>query len=283
MREPRLLTTTDFAALAGVGPSSVKRWAEQGVIPSLRTAGGHRRFERDAVERFLRQHHTQAANLAAESGKEPTADPWVASLLENQGLEMDAFLLAERARAGAWYVVGERLAEGFAAIGRGWRAGEISIAQEHHASEQVQRALARILAMMPAPPGSPTCLLACAQGDEHVLGLAFAEVCLREAGWAAHWIGRNTPTDEILHAVASGTVDLVAVSASAACTDQALLEEIAKRVAQACADNGIECLLCGSGTWPLDPPAGARRVQSFHELHGAAARLHEKRRRLGTD
>jgi excisionase family DNA binding protein len=279
MSEPRLLTTTDFAALAGVGPSSVKRWAEQGVIPSLRTAGGHRRFDREEVERFLRRQHREEVAPQTEAGKPATADPWVASLLSCQGLQMDAFLLGARARVGSWPGVGERLAEAFADIGRGWRGGEISIAQEHHASEQLQRALARILAMMPSPPGAPICLLACVPGDEHVLGLALAELCLREAGWGAHWLGRNTPVDEIIRVVDAGMVDLVALSASAACTDPAPLEAVANQVAHACAGHGRECLLGGSGAWPLDPPAGARRVRTFQELQESAARAPGRPRR----
>jgi excisionase family DNA binding protein len=49
------LTTVEASNLAGVGLSTVKRWADQGLLPHVRTAGGHRRFERFALERFLRE------------------------------------------------------------------------------------------------------------------------------------------------------------------------------------------------------------------------------------
>ncbi len=39
----------------GVSESSVKRWLDQGVVPVLRTAGGHRRVSEESVEELLRQ------------------------------------------------------------------------------------------------------------------------------------------------------------------------------------------------------------------------------------
>lgn len=39
----------------GVSESSVKRWLDQGVVPVLRTAGGHRRISEESVEELLRQ------------------------------------------------------------------------------------------------------------------------------------------------------------------------------------------------------------------------------------
>ena len=48
-----LLSNVEVGRLAGVGPTAVKRWADQGLLPCVRTAGGHRRFRRDEVEKFL--------------------------------------------------------------------------------------------------------------------------------------------------------------------------------------------------------------------------------------
>jgi len=39
----------------GVSESSVKRWLDQGAVPILRTAGGHRRVSQESVERLLGQ------------------------------------------------------------------------------------------------------------------------------------------------------------------------------------------------------------------------------------
>lgn len=46
-------TPADVAALFGVDPKTVRRWAIAGKIPTLRTLGGHRRYPRDEIDALL--------------------------------------------------------------------------------------------------------------------------------------------------------------------------------------------------------------------------------------
>lgn len=46
----KALTTQEAASLLGVGPSSIKRWADDGRLPSMKTPGGHRRFRQADIE-----------------------------------------------------------------------------------------------------------------------------------------------------------------------------------------------------------------------------------------
>jgi len=50
-----LITTRAAAGLLGVGTTSIKRWADDGTLPCVRTAGGHRRFLRSDVLGLLHQ------------------------------------------------------------------------------------------------------------------------------------------------------------------------------------------------------------------------------------
>jgi excisionase family DNA binding protein len=45
----RLLTSAAAARLLGVGVSTLKRWTDEGRITAIRTAGGHRRYDEDAL------------------------------------------------------------------------------------------------------------------------------------------------------------------------------------------------------------------------------------------
>ena len=45
----RLLTRAEVARIFQVSPSTVTRWAEAGKLPSVKTLGGHRRYEAEAV------------------------------------------------------------------------------------------------------------------------------------------------------------------------------------------------------------------------------------------
>ena len=65
-----------------------------------RTAGGHRRFHRSEVEKFL------------ESSRGSAAKAFVDLLLQSDGLGVEARLLTERSRLGSWLAVVEMLGEG---------------------------------------------------------------------------------------------------------------------------------------------------------------------------
>ncbi len=59
-----LLTTQEVAKLLGVGTTSIKRWSDEGKLPAFKTAGGHRRYRREDVEKLL-QHATEDEALHA--------------------------------------------------------------------------------------------------------------------------------------------------------------------------------------------------------------------------
>jgi excisionase family DNA binding protein len=48
------LSVTDTARELGVSVGTVRRWADSGDLPSFRTPGGQRRFDREEVAAFLR-------------------------------------------------------------------------------------------------------------------------------------------------------------------------------------------------------------------------------------
>ena len=52
-KDDALLTPAEVAALFRVDPKTVTRWAKAGKLSSIRTLGGHRRYKREEVERFL--------------------------------------------------------------------------------------------------------------------------------------------------------------------------------------------------------------------------------------
>lgn len=256
----KLISTLEAARLTGVAPSSVKRWADQGVLPCVRTAGGHRRYDRRAIERFIR--------LRSMAGGEDEAvvDPWLERLVEARRHEVEGALLEARARLGAWHRVADEVGAVLTALGQRWEAGRITIADEHLAADCLGRALARIAEALPGRVDGPPCLLACAEGDEHTLGLSLAEVCLRELGWVPLWLGRRTPSDELVGLVHAGRARMVALSASAASSDASRLAAIVERIGAACRERGAALVLGGSGAWPAPPRYGVR-LRSFGDFH----------------
>jgi len=50
----------EAAAVLHVSPQTVRRWASEGKLPFVRTAGGHRRFPRSKVQLLRQQLHAAA-------------------------------------------------------------------------------------------------------------------------------------------------------------------------------------------------------------------------------
>ncbi|HSG69042.1 MAG TPA: helix-turn-helix domain-containing protein, partial [Planctomycetaceae bacterium] len=70
----RLVTPRQVGRALQVSESSVKRWCDKGVIPTQKTAGGHRRIPLSGLIEFLRESgqpilHPEVLGLAATSGR----------------------------------------------------------------------------------------------------------------------------------------------------------------------------------------------------------------------
>ena len=244
-----LLTSAEVARLAGVGPTAVKRWADSGVLKCVRTAGGHRRFERREVDRFLR---------GSLPGDGQLWQDWLdAALGDNSVPALVGRLFDLRAELGSWHRAADRVGAFVEELGKRWESGALTVVQEHIISHALQRALATIVETIPVPAASPRLFLAAADGDAHTLGLSLAELCAREAGWRAEWGGPHTRAIDVVERVTSRDIAMVALSASAQ-SDPATLAAEAREVADTCRAHGVELALGGAGAWPDNLPAGQR-------------------------
>lgn len=54
MKEKKWLTLSDVAKTLGIHPSTVRSWADQGILPVYRTKGGHRRFLKNEIELWMK-------------------------------------------------------------------------------------------------------------------------------------------------------------------------------------------------------------------------------------
>jgi excisionase family DNA binding protein len=59
----RLLTRAEVAEIFQVAPSTITRWAEAGKLPSVKTLGGHRRYEARTVKELAQSLSQQEANM----------------------------------------------------------------------------------------------------------------------------------------------------------------------------------------------------------------------------
>lgn len=56
----RLIDITEASTLLGVNPKTLRRWDEEGQFkPKYRTAGGHRRYNTDDIDKYLGNRQMQ--------------------------------------------------------------------------------------------------------------------------------------------------------------------------------------------------------------------------------
>jgi len=64
--ESEWLSLRKAADMLGVHPATVRNWADEGQLPSRRTVGGHRRFNREDVLRYAQQQQQQTQAPSVE-------------------------------------------------------------------------------------------------------------------------------------------------------------------------------------------------------------------------
>ena len=260
--DPDLLTTEEAAKLGGVGPSSIKRWADSGQLECVKTPGGHRRFRRRVLESFFgRSNGTEPSDQ-----KPPSLD----IVLKANRHEVDAELSVLRARRGSWYAVADEIGVLLQHIGKAWESGTISVAEEHRATDCLVRAINRICDTFPTTTGSKVCILACPPGDDHTIGLHLAELCLKEFGWDTLWLGRMTPAQEVLKVIEFLDVSMVAISASSFSLGLTGLGQMIAELGPHCRQRSIPLVLGGQGSTPIGSNYAypLTSFASFRELLG---------------
>jgi excisionase family DNA binding protein len=68
---PERLALGEASRLLGVDPDTLRRWADEGRVPAFTTPGGHRRFDRRALERLIESRRTGPTGALAAFGATP--------------------------------------------------------------------------------------------------------------------------------------------------------------------------------------------------------------------
>ena len=138
-----LLSSSSAAKLAGVTPSTIKRWADEGRLQCERTAGGHRRFRKSILMRFLRGNsNTEQVNDEVQK--------WVMTLVSGSHYSAVSELYRLRQEMGCWAKTATALEPVIEEIGNAWANDRITVAQEHRASECLARAIWQVGNAMPS-------------------------------------------------------------------------------------------------------------------------------------
>jgi MerR family transcriptional regulator, light-induced transcriptional regulator len=245
----------EAARRLGVGPATVQRWVDKGVLYAERTPGGHRRISVTELRRLISANHPKVA-----SG--PLAD-WLEVLMAGDPRKVKAALLNSRRKAGSWAETGDEIASAIAELGRRWEAGSCQVFEEHLVSEVLRRGATSCAAEVTCAEDAPRAALMTVEGERHTLGLSLAELVFAEAGWRVFWIGEGPPFQELAQLIDKLKPDLLVVSASSVAS-KATVARYQAEVRRAAEAAGINVILGGSAVWAPMPEVS--RAVTFQEL-----------------
>ncbi len=177
----------------------------------------------DVVGRHLRAARQQLDGAVTElpsllAGDAPLlteARQFLLAVLENR--PADALALVEAAAARGVPIADLHdhvLAKVQAEMGRMWLMGEVPVADEHHGSRIVERAIARLLPVRAPAPGARRVLAFAVGGNLHDIGLRLVADRFTLAGWDVMLLGADTPASDLDWLLQDRTFDLIALSAS---------------------------------------------------------------------
>lgn len=292
-------TTLSIGAVSqatGIPAETLRTWERRYGFPAPdRTFGGHRAYRLETVERL------RLINLALDQGHRPgqvvgepvetlekmlevTDTTYVEDFeikkpmrIEDPASQINIWLeaarnydadLLERTLTRAWYMMGPMtfldiyIARFLDAIGEQWERGELTVAQEHFASERLRDFLSSHWRPISDRSQGARVLCATLPGEQHALGLHMAALVMALAGCRIIFLGANTPVEDIISSseeVEGIRVILISLSkASNKLLNREMLERLRAEI-----DPSLSLVVGGDGA-----PFGVEGVTTLEDLRG---------------
>ncbi len=244
-RLPRgtFLTTAEAAAVLKVSAATLKRWTQSGLLPSERTAGGHRRFRAEDVQAL-------AAPLATPD--DPVLLGADQLLHAGSAPALQAWLLDARRTLGSWWAVAQPLRGVVDELLRRRTSGQLGAVPLEAALDRLRCALLHFAEGHLPPPGARPALVTAVPGDPFLSTPALLQLCLPESGWSAEWGGHPT-VEELAEELRRRPVGAVVVTASRGADREVARRHLAALTAAA-GRLGAPVVMVGIGEPVLDGP-----------------------------
>ena len=291
MTNEALVRIQVVAGETGVPEPTLRAWERRYGIPTPeRTTAGYRLYGRREIEQVHQMRAlcdsgvapAEAARRVQKLKKKRATTDFAAAARQGLLDAVAAFDIdALESRIRQTFFLGNPLAivEGIIEptlrdIGTRWQRGEITIAQEHFASQRLGLLLQDLLRLMTIEPTAKRVLLASFADDDHELGLYSLAIRLAHWQWKPIVLGARTPADSLSAAVKSTNASAVALSSTIEPTRARAIDLVAT-YRDACADT--PWVVGGSGVASMEkmiraaggivaPPDGVRLRALFDDL-----------------
>ena len=255
-----VLRIGELSRRVGVSDHVLRAWeARYGLLTPVRSSGGFRLYS-DRDERRVRrmQFHIAQGLSAAEAARTAIAEAQPSAQssdltfgsgsgpLDLHGLARSLQRALDDFDEGAAQAVFDRLLSDFTLtttlrdvvipylrqLGERWERGEVTIAQEHFATNVIRGRLTG-LARGWGDGHGPRAIVACPPDELHDLPVLIFGIVLNRSGWRIDYFGASTPVDELVRVVGRSRPELVVIAATTTDHFDPILGELARLAAVA--------------------------------------------------
>ena len=231
------LTSSETADLLAVHASTVKRWCNDGELPSEKTSGGHRRIHLDDAMTFARERGIPTVLTPFDPYERHV---WAAL----QEIHQQGSFRRLHSLAMGWIHRGQmrRLVDLFdvvardpsiplcqfcdqgirglmGLVGAAWAEGRLRVGEEHMVSQVMAEVLFKLRADQReelwkerGPAQGPVALVGTVEGNQHHLGSLCVRILLERLGWDVYYLGPDVPLEDFAVIQRGREASLVCIS-----------------------------------------------------------------------
>lgn len=275
----------EVAKILGVNVSTVKRWTDEGKLECVKTVGGHRKFLLHHLAHFLKDHRRKTSQVNLFPLEDETDLLISHSVLKGNFDFLTTFLyehalLCDRSRVqqvlnglylGQYplHKIYDRLITPVLyTIGKNWEDGNITVTEEHLASQTIRDSMMRLQGIIKTPTeksGVALCLNF--PLELHDIALKMVDHVLEARGFKILFSGQVTPIVQLEEVFRKVQPDRVYLS-STIVDDIDMVQQELDRLADICQSFNSKFFVGGSGLDKLNlsHPAIEQRLFTFEDV-----------------
>lgn len=256
------ISTREVAAMLSVTETTVKRWTDSKRLKCIKTLGGHRKYVLKDIEDFAGKNNIPISGVTAPLSKEQFKKAGYALFSKNmdgvievvleEALQGDRdglfelFIYLTKNRVRFVNLIDEIIQPALEKIGFMWEKNQLSVGDEHLASDTIKTALSRLFVHLPRQKKKNIKVVcACSEGEYHDIGIQALAYELELSGYTMHYLGANTPFRSINTIIKKEKPLYVFLSTTSPTVSDAEIFRNIKRIEQICKENDSKLILGG--------------------------------------
>jgi MerR family transcriptional regulator, light-induced transcriptional regulator len=231
-----MFTANEVESRTGVPATTLRQWERRYGLPNpQRASSGYRLYSQQDIGciEFMRNQISSGvpASRAAQlyvlnkPGKSPVVQQMphsganlvsrlIEATLSGDNGRADRVLSEAHASLSVEDVLLRVIQPTLIEIGEKWHRGEINVAHEHQASNFLRGKLHGLLELAGNSKHGPAIIVACAPGEWHEIGSLMLAIFLRRAGFRTHYLGANTPVEDLVRFAREVKAEVLMISVS---------------------------------------------------------------------